>query len=681
MRLKLEAIVAGLFFLLFEIPAAFASGVDAIDKVIVTARGVESTVSQTPGGTGVLESRELFQARDPSVTDTLRKIPGVEKSSDSAWGSAINIRGLGRNRVVFLIDGCRVNTATDVNAQFGFVNPDDIERIEVLKGPISSLYGSGSMGGVVNVITKKGSFTSDAGFKTHVGTGFGSEPDGYSVFGDTSFNSPDYWVYGFGSKRDFGSYEDGGGKNIDNSQFEDYGLSLKSGYRWNAENTTEINVQYVEGNDIGIPGKGLALPAGPEIAYPETDRTLVSLTHALAKEKGVLSESKLNLFFQEIDRNVSMEFPPGGPMKSVLPSALHTTWGAKWQNVLDFRSHGVVTGLDAWSWEIESSRVKNLSSGLTGVDTPLADARQVSAGFFIEDDIVLSSAFRLNLGGRLDYIDTKSDALYTWVKPPAPAVKPVKKRDSESTDDASWDAHAGLTWNLPAPWSMTLLGAASYRAPDLMELYKYIAFVGGETYGNPDLDPERSYFMEWGVHYRQKAFRLSGAAYANFLRDMITEEPMGNGIYRMENVDEAEIFGGELEAEWRPDEIWSLYATAAYTRGRNKTDDRDLAFIPPWNGVFGVAYNSAGAGFWGDLNLEWADNQDEIAPGETPTPGWEAVNANAGYRFGLGKTMHDIVLGIDNLLDKQYANHLSTSRGVVLAEPGLNAYAAWKMEF
>lgn len=126
-----------------------------MENMVVSARGTEHQISQTPGGVGVVNEKVIFKTQPTSITNVTTRIPGVDKISDSAWGSAINIRGLGRNRVVFLIDGCRVNTATDINAQFGLIDPQEIERIEVLKGPISALYGSGSIGGIVNIITKK----------------------------------------------------------------------------------------------------------------------------------------------------------------------------------------------------------------------------------------------------------------------------------------------------------------------------------------------------------------------------------------------------------------------------------------------------------------------------------------------------------------------------------------------
>ncbi len=654
-----------------------------VDELLVTARGVESQVSQTPGGTAAMDAQQLYQAQDPSITNTLTRIPGVDKSSDSAWGSAINIRGLGRNHVVFLIDGCRVNTATDVNAQFGLINSYEVERIEILKGPVSALYGSGAMGGVVNVITKKGYFSDETTSETSLGASFGTNPEGFSLFGDTRVNTPDFWIYGAASRRDYDSYENGDGDTQANSQFEDYSGSLKAGYKWNEKNITDINIQYMKGEDIGIPGKGLSLPTGPTITYPDTDRTLVSLTHKFTPEDSILTASDLNLFYQEIDRNVEMVFPAGSAATSINPSANHKSFGGKWQNVIGLASQTIVTGLDVWTWEIESTREKNLASGLTGIDTPLADAKQLSAGLFLEDDIQIGQPFVLNLGGRVDYISAKSDPLYNWITPPSARIPVTLIRDGEDNDDVSWDAHAGLTWDISSPWSMTLLGAFSYRAPDLMDRYKYVAFTGGATYGNPDLDPERSSFIEYGIHYRTPKISFSGSVYANYLKDMIASrlKDAATNTYQMENIDKARLYGGELEAKYRPVEKWEIYAGIAYVRGTDETDDSNLSMIPPLNGIAGVSFAQGDKGFWADCNLTWADRQDKVASGEQETAGWATVNAKAGYKFDCGRFGHDIMMGVDNIFDAQYANHLSTTRSVLLAEPGVNIYAAYRVTF
>jgi hemoglobin/transferrin/lactoferrin receptor protein len=651
-----------------------------MDTIIVTARGTESLASQTPGGVGVVDENEIFQARPTSITNVTSRIAGVDKSSDSAWGSAINIRGLGRNRVVFLIDGCRVNTATDINAQFGLVDPMDIERIEVLKGPVSALYGSGSLGGVVNIITRKGRFAAEPQVNGTLAATVASNPGGYGFFADTSYNSPDLWVYASGGKRDYGSYDEGDNDTLDNSQFEDENANVKAGYRWNPFHTTEFQFQHLTGRDIGIPGKGLALPTGPEVTYPRTSRTLVRLQHRFAPEAGALAEANLSLYYQEIQRRVIMEFPAGQTMDNIRPKANHETWGGRWSNRFDLGDHMLTAGVDAWHWSIESKRVKHLSNGRTGIDTPLADAEQLSAGLFAEDDWRLNRRWRLNFGGRVDYLDSESDSLYNWIEPPAPIIPVVLKRDAEDYDDISWNAHAGLTWTFRPDWSMTLLAASSYRAPDLMDRFKYLAFSGGELYGNPDLDPERSLFFEYGLHYTTARLRLSASVYYNRIDDLITEELESPGIWVMENVEEAEIHGLEIDADWRLAKAWSLYANAALTRGRNKTSHDDLPFIPPLRGLVGIAY-APSMGFHAHLETQWAVKQNHVASDEVETPGWAVVNLGCGYRFATGRVVHDLTAGVDNLFDKTYRNHLSTSRGVDLNEPGLNAYAAYKMTF
>ena len=298
-----------------------------LDPMVVTARGTGSRISQTPGGVGVVDLEDVIREQPVSLTNIVQRIPGVEKSSDSIWGSAINIRGLGRNSVVFLIDGCRVNTATDINAQFGLVDPWDIERIEVLKGPVSALYGSGSIGGVVNVITRKGHFTETPRWHGETALTYASNPRGTGTYGNVSFNGRDHWIYASGSYRDFDSYEAGEGENIPNSQFRDHHARAAMGMRWNALNVTEFSGQYTEANDVGIPGKGLSLPSGPDVTYDRATLSLWNITHTLTPEEGPLKSSKATFFFQEIERKVIIDaFPASYPLAENRPGADHRTW-------------------------------------------------------------------------------------------------------------------------------------------------------------------------------------------------------------------------------------------------------------------------------------------------------------------------------------------------------------------
>lgn len=374
------SIVAGLFLAL--IPAAHGQSETALDPIVVTARGMAGAVSRTPGGVGVVEMEEIDRGRPVSLTDITRMIPGVEKTSDSPWGSDINIRGLGRNSVLFLIDGCRVNTATDINARFGLINSDDIERIEVLKGPISSLYGWGAIGGVVNVITRKGAYSPAPASRGEIRVQAATNPSGYGTYGLGVWEGPDAWFLGSGGYRDYAERKSAGESVLHNSQFRDVYGRFGSGYRWNHSNETQVNLQVMEGRNIGIPGKGLALSEGPDATYPVTRRVLGAVSHNLTPENSVLVQSRLNLFFQELDRNVLLDaFPASSPLTSAEPGADHATFGVNWTSHLSLGEHRPVMGVEVWRWKIDNTeRVKGFRNGLIGIDSSLGKVSQVVGG-------------------------------------------------------------------------------------------------------------------------------------------------------------------------------------------------------------------------------------------------------------------------------------------------------------
>jgi len=653
-----------------------------LDPVTVTARGSEQAVSQTPGGVGVVSADELLVWQPAGIADAVRHLPGVEKSSDSPWGAEVNIRGLGRDAVVFLIDGCRVNTATDINARFGLVAPADIERIEVLKGPISALYGTGSTGGVVNVITKKGAAGPASGTHGQARVSAASNPAGAETYANLRSGADNWWVFASGNYRDAGSYEAGGGVQVPNSQFTDYQGRVYANAQWNARNASELRVLLMEGREIGIPGKGLALPTGPLATYSDIGHSMANLVHTLHPDVDHWEESTLNLYAQQIERRVRLDHFPSGTVKELRPAADHVTWGGRWQNRLEASGHRLVTGVEAWQWQVENTeRIRLLTNGNIGIDSSLGDVRQVSAGVFAEDTWPLVSGLTANAGGRWDRIEDDCNDLYNWIKPPTAATAVVRKRTAQTHRENSWNAHAGLTWNWRQDWTMTLIGASSYRAPDLMERYKYINLGGGtELYGNPGLEPERSYFGESALHYNRGKLKWSAALFANFLQDLITEAALSATMRQMANVDRARLCGLESEGQYRLAKDWTAFANAAWIEGRNTTADDDLDFIAPLHGAGGVRFQPA-EGFTGQVEVQWAAEQDHVSSATPETGAWATVNLRLGYRFAHRGLDHELVFGIDNLLDKDYRNALSTSRGFELKEPGINLRLVWNIGF
>ncbi|MBR2148561.1 MAG: TonB-dependent receptor plug domain-containing protein, partial [Campylobacter sp.] len=142
---------------------ALASDKYALDEVVVTASGFSQEIKEAPATMNVITKKELERKPYRDVAEAISDIPGVDISAPGKTGANnISIRGLGNGYVLVLVDGRRQGISGDIGPNgFGevmnaFLPPlSSIERIEVIKGPMSTLYGSEALGGVVNIITKK----------------------------------------------------------------------------------------------------------------------------------------------------------------------------------------------------------------------------------------------------------------------------------------------------------------------------------------------------------------------------------------------------------------------------------------------------------------------------------------------------------------------------------------------
>ena len=141
------------------VTAAIAQGTTLLPETVVTATGLETPSEQVGSAITVISGRKLQEQQIRFVSDALRTVPGVAVNRTSGFGSStdVRIRGAEANQTLVLIDGIEVNDPA-LSSQFNFGNllVTDIDRIEILRGPQSVLYGSDAVGGVVNIITKKG---------------------------------------------------------------------------------------------------------------------------------------------------------------------------------------------------------------------------------------------------------------------------------------------------------------------------------------------------------------------------------------------------------------------------------------------------------------------------------------------------------------------------------------------
>ncbi|HPR74344.1 MAG TPA: TonB-dependent receptor [Bacteroidales bacterium] len=678
--IKFPAVLFTAIFLIIITSSLFAQNETVstyvTDEIVISADGYGKPLTSTTGGIGILTSDAVMKTGPVSISDALQGLTGVYKSSDSGWGSEISIRGTGRDKVIMLIDGSRMNTSTDIGAQFGTLNPASVMRVEVLKGPISSLYGSGSVGGVVNIYTRTGEFPEEAGFKSGLNISYQDNSSGKNAYGFTSYNSESFYIFGSGSYRTHDDYSDGDGDKVNDSGFNDAEGAVNIGFKPVPGHTIELRSQYYEGWDIGIPGARDSVPltaSGAE--YKKIKRALGSADYKLNPGSPVWIESKLHIYWMYLKREVCIK---NAPLK-IEPESDNRTTGVQWTNTFIWENNRLVAGADSWFRTIATDRTRtSMTTGALVIDdTPIPDAYYLSTGVFAEDDIKIAD-LTLNFGGRFDGIFTGNDKVYKSEYP----VSSVIIWEEKDVRDYSWNGHTGANYQFFKGFTTGVLAASGYRAASLEERYKYIALGGGvEKWGDPDLKPERSWFFEYSLHYKNKWIKSNASSYLNQLRDLIAEEKVSSTEYRLENIDKARIWGAEYDIAVNPFDWIELYNNLSYIRGRDTKNKEDLPSIAPLRAVTGAKIKVPyGISVFADGT--WTSSQKRVPDNISESESWFRLDAGADVNINSLGCEHKLYIICKNLLDKEYYDYLSLSKtGYVFNEPGRSVKCGYSVLF
>ncbi len=670
------------------------------DETVITARGHETSRADTPGSFETVDAADFTERAPVSIPEALSLKPGLAVSSDMPWAQRVVIRGLMKDQVIMLVDGCRVVTATETAAEFGTVANGDIERIEVLKGPISVLYGSGSTGGVVNVITRKSRFTDKPAVSASVNPSYEESADGFGMYERAEFSSPRMYFGISQANRDYSDYRASDGLTIKNTSFRDRQTQVNIGLKLSPSHLIEARRQDFKASDVGIPG-ARSFPKDAVATYPSTTRTLTDVSWTWLPSFGWWKESRLNGYYQPIHRDVEM-FPhtvqlvPGKRItpESIYPGAYHRVSGGSWRNILSAGRHTVVAGMESWRKEMESYRTKNIKIEVLDADgnvtktmtsavkdKPLPDSSQQPFGLFAEDAFTIGKRLNVTLGGRLDIIKTENDLTY---KQYAPADTTVLWNASKDTD-RSGSFVAGAVFHAFEGIDLKLTAARSFRAPTIEERYLYADLGGVLTVGNPNIDPEKGTFAEAGVSVTAGSLRFNGQTYVNSLTDMVTQASGkfsdGRDAWISTNAGKALLWGYETEADWTPSQNLLISADATWSRGTDTKKNSDLPFMPPPRGHVSVRWYAEKT-LWIEPLATFVYHQNHIAPGEITTPGYGYVNLTVGKTLEIGGSQtHEFVIGVRNITDKRYRDHLSTSRGYDLYSPGRSLFVSLRMSY
>jgi len=687
-----------------------------LGEIIVTSGKYEQNIQMLPYSVSVVDKKEIQLSPSITISDLLQKESGISLVRDGIWGTEISIRGLSRANVVTLIDGNRIETSTDLSARLSMFDLNDVERIEVIKGSASSLYGSGATGGAINVISKSGSYTSRLILKGSYSTGYNSV-NNYISNGINLIASGNEWIAKLsGSYRKAGNTKTSAGE-LSNSQFEDNSFNALIRLKPFENQELKFDYQQFYAFDVGIPGAAPLFPNTAKVSYPEEIRRLLSAEYKINNLSKSLVKLSAKYFHQFISRDVEnipgiVQYAPAGngqPLRrvSVLkisPGADHNVDGFQTQADFKFTNHNIITGFDFWKRNynglrtrdqkieilnsVDSSVVKTIYK--TVYEKPLPDAVFSSAGFYLQDELNLFTNFKLTLGGRYDFIWlSNSETLNPLYETNDGVVnnKPLEQKiiwNAESANNKSYVFNLGLVYSLSENSNISFNAARSFRSPSLEERYQYIDLGSIIRVGDPNLKSEQGYFFDLGFRLFQDNFNLTTSLFLNSPTDLVTEIP---GTYENRNaliktnIGEALLYGFEYSINYRLLNQFSIYNTLSYVRGLNKKDDQDLPQISPLNSIVGIEYFPLD---WmsADLSAIIFAEQNKVAPGEITTPGYTTFNFKLNFiNLILGSIKAGVSIGLENIFDKEYRNHLSTNRGMIISEPGRNIFVRVNIAF
>ncbi len=687
-----------------------------LGEIIVISGRYEKDLNLIPYPISVIESADIQKNPAQTVSDLLKTESGISLLRDGIWGTEISIRGLNRSNIVTLIDGNRIETSTDISARLSMFDLNDIERIEVIKGPISSLYGSGATGGIINIISKTGSYNDNFTINGNYYGGFNLVNNFFSN-GLNLFASHKSWFTKIsGVYRKAGNTKTPGGE-LSNSQFKDFNISTLFNYKPFANQEIKLNYQKFKAFDVGIPGAIPLFPNNAIVTYPQEERQLYSVEYKINNISNSIVKLSAKYFHQFISRDVEnipgiVQFVPaanGQPPKrvSVLkisPGADHNVDGFQTQADFSFTRHYLVAGFDFWKRNYTGLRTREQKIEIlnaadssvvntifkTTYEKPLPDANFYSAGLYAQDEYKLSNKINITLSGRYDFIWLNNsetlNPLYE-INNGVINYNPIGQKilwRSQSAENKSYTFNIGLLYSLNDISNIAFNIAKSFRSPSLEERYQYIDLGSLIRVGDPNLKPEQGYCFDLGYRFFTDNLNFSSSIFFNSFTDLVTEEP---GIYSGQNalikvnIGKAILYGFEYSLSYNFSSNINFYNTISYVSGINQNDNSSLPQIPPLNGIFGIKFIPCNL-FSCDLSALIFDVQNKVAKGEKTTPGYAYFNFSINISNIKSEMFQaNINVGVENLFNKEYRNHLSTNRGLIIWEPGRNLFTRINFAF
>ena len=638
----------------------------------ITVRGQQESPKEES-----LSIREVRESPARDMGEALKQIEGISCVHKGAIANDVLIRGFQKDNINVLVDGVRLHGACPSRMDPPSFHYDfsEIEQVKVIKGPYD-LSNPGGLGGMIDAQTKK----PGKGFGGEVNLGHGDwnsiTASATASYGADAYDGLLGYAYKYSDvpksgdgKRLTEIYPASSPNRYKNNAVDSKAYEINTGWGKLAINPTansrsEISYTYQDADHVLYPYLKM------DADYDKTHR--LNWTYRIQKISPLLQDLKLQVYWDTVEHLMDDHFrftsQTSPRFYSMSTDAKTQVYGAKLNAALAFGPGTMKSGIDYYNrnWDAVNRRAGYFAYRDLAM---IPDASIDNLGLFGEYELPLGSQLSLKGGLRGDLTRAEAGKTNTLVSA------------GTGRDFSDFSANLQLTYT-PAKGLELFTGIArGTRTPDQQELFLDVPTPAAPSatsnywHGNKDLKSTVNHQADIGVKYSNDRFYVNASIFYSDLQDYINFYQVPARFEKSYQNVHATMWGAELGSQIALDYDLFLRGSLSYVEARNESIGRPLSEIPPLRGSVSLRYDNGT--FFAEAQENLAREQDKVDTGlqETTTAGWATTDIKSGVNY-QGITL---IIGINNLLDKQYFSHLSYARdpfqsGFKVPENGRNVY-------
>lgn len=636
-----------------------------LPKVIITANRYQKNIFETHIPANTIGERDIWQKSTSNLGELIDRVPGVTFADVGPWSQKIVLRGLVGPQVLTLVDGIRLNVLRSYGNHAPLIDPQLIERVEVIRGPASVLYGSDGIGGVINIITKRpDSFRKDFVIKGDVGLQYHSvnQQNLAQVTLSSKMNNWDAMINM--NRRSAENVQTPKGT-LENTAFSGWSVDGRLSYNFNPKHRAEFRTQLNRMGDVGVPVNAYATDA----KFLTYNRDVIQFVYKYSDPQGKWNNLSVTSHYQTGERNFEAHMngiPKGTLFVNQLLNAERNvdSYGGNIQTSYLFSKMNMLTaGVDLFAEYDDTKRIADpeivnaagdiVKDPPVDLTPPTPKSNRQGIGIFVEDEFNPWKKWTFTLGTRFDYIRSKADA----------TVGTLAETAFNETD-SDFSASIGALFRLTQSVHLIANFGQAFKAPTLQErFFKGTAQVG-YLYGNPDLDSENSMNIDAGVKWNFARLEGEFNLFRNEINNLIVMKPVSAqaDTFLYDNVGKAELLGGEFQTNIHLTQELRIFANGSLVRGTDVNTNTPLPKIPPLRGLLGIRYEQQNGNYWLEFSGRFVDEQDRVTENELKTSGYNVYDLSSGIDvgklFNLKYPLY-LIFNVKNVLDESYRDHLS----------------------